>query len=416
MAATASEINPERSVLAYRDYRLYLSALFLGTLAIQVQSVAVSWQIYDLTHNPLALGYVGLFQFLPMVACTLPAGHAADRLDRRLILVVCYCLEALAAGFFLVLALSGRQGVWPFYAVLAMFGTARAFAGPAASSFVPLLVPLEHVPKAVAWNSSTFQTGVIIGPALGGAIYLLGPSVAYGFCMVLLLAVAAVIAAVKQRSRAHPPEADMTGLVRLTAGISYVRSKPIILGAISLDLFAVLLGGATALLPVYARDILHAGPTGLGVLRSAPAVGAAVLGVVLGRTPLRRNAGPIMFACVALFGVATIVFGLSQSFILSIAALIVLGASDMISVYVRATLIQLATPDAMRGRVSAVNRLFIGASNELGGFESGVTAAWFGTVPSVVIGGAGTLVVVALWSWLFPALREVDRLGEVTPS
>ena len=413
MDASAATANP--GVLAYRDFRLYLSALFLGTLAIQVQSVAVSWQIYDLTHDPLALGYVGLFQFLPMVACTLPAGHAADRLDRRLILVVCYFLEALAAGIFLVLALTGHQGVRPFYAVLVMFGTARAFAGPAASSFVPLLVPLEQFPKAVAWNSSTFQTGVIIGPALGGAIYLLGPAVAYGVCMVLLLAVAAVIAAVKQRSRIHPPEADMTGLERLTAGISYVRSKPIILGAISLDLFAVLLGGATALLPVYARDILHAGPTGLGVLRSAPAVGAAVLGFVLGQRPLRRDAGAIMFACVALFGVATIVFGLSQSFILSIAALIVLGASDMVSVYVRATLIQLATPDAMRGRVSAVNRLFIGASNELGGFESGVTAAWFGTVPSVVIGGVGTLVVVALWYRMFPSLREVDRLSEVTP-
>jgi MFS family permease len=297
-----------------------------------------------------------------------------------------------------------------------LFGAVRAFSGPAASAFVPTLVPLEQFSKAVAWNSSAFQIAVICGPALGGAIYLFGPAVAYAACMILFLAVVTIIGAVARRGSNHPPETAMTSLQRLTAGISYVRSKPVILGAISLDLFAVLLGGATALLPVYARDILHVGPTGLGLLRSAPAVGAAALGLVLGQMPLRRRAGPIMFGCVALFGFATIVFGLSRSFILSSAALIVLGASDMVSVYVRATLVQLATPDAMRGRVSAVNRLFIGASNELGGFESGVTAAWFGTVPSVVIGGLGTLMVVALWSWLFPALRNVDQLGEVVPS
>jgi MFS family permease len=413
MAATASAVNPEGSVFAHRDFRLYLGALFLSTLASQVLSVAVSWQIYELTHDPLALGYVGLFQFLPMVACTLPAGHAADRFDRRLILVICYFIEALAAGIFLALVVRGHAGIWPFYGVLALFGTARAFAGPAASAFVPLLVPLEQFPKAVAWNSSTFQTGVILGPALGGAIYLLGPAVAYGVCMILLMGVAMVIASVSSRSMSHPPEAHLSGLGRLTAGISYVRGTSIVLGAISLDLFAVLLGGATALLPIYARDILHVGPTGLGVLRSAPAVGAALLGFLLGRMPLRRNAGPAMFAGVAVFGAATIVFGLSRSFVLSIAALIVLGASDMVSVYVRATLIQLATPDAMRGRVSAVNRLFIGASNELGGFESGVTAAWFGTVPSVVIGGFGTLVVTALWLWLFPGLREIDKLEDL---
>jgi MFS family permease len=378
--------------------------------------VAVSWQIYSIAHTPLALGYVGLFQFLPMMACTIPAGHLADRFDRRLILVSSYFLAAIAAGGFLMLALTRIAIVWPFYAVLALFGAARAFAGPAAQSFVPLLVPQDQFPQAVAWNSSTSQVAVIAGPAVGGAIYILGPAVDYAVCLVLFAIIAIVMMGIRSRGARYEPEADSTVFERVTAGIAYVWSKPLLLGSFSLDLFAVLLGGATALLPVYARDILHVGPLGLGVLRSAPAFGATMLGLVLGQITPQRRAGLAMFACVAIFGIATIVFGLSRNFALSLAALIVLGASDVVSVYVRSTLTQLATPDAMRGRVSAVNRLFVGASNELGEFESGVTATWFGTVPAVVIGGVGTLLIVAVWYRLFPSLREVDRLSDVVPT
>jgi MFS family permease len=393
-----------------------LSGLFLGTLAIQIQSVAVGWQVYNITSSPLALGYVGLAQFLPMAACTLPAGNIADRFERRLIIVISYFAQAVAAGLFLALSLMKLHEVRSFYAVLALFAAARAFAGPASQSFVPMLVPQDRFPQAVAWSSATSKIAVIVGPALGGAIYILGPAVAYGVCLILFIVVAMVTAAMRTASRRYPEEPGVTGLERLIAGIAYVRGNPVILGAISLDLFAVLLGGATALLPIYARDILRVGPEGLGLLRSAPALGAVFLGFLLGRLPIQRNAGVVMFVAVTIFGIATIVFGLSGNFLLSMTALAVLGASDMASVYVRATIVQLATPDAMRGRVSAVNRLFIGASNELGEFESGVTASWFGTVPSVVIGGIGTLVVVVLGLCLFPSLRAIDKLTDVATS
>ncbi len=411
-----SSATVNSSALAHRDFRRFLGASFMAILAMQIQSVAVSWQIYAIARTQLALGYVGLFQFLPMMACTIPAGHFADRFDRRMILVVSNLCTAVASGGFLMLALTRATAVWPFYAVLVMFGAARAFAGPASQSFVPLLVPQEQFPQAVAWSSSTSQVAVIAGPAIGGAIYILGPAVDYGICLALFVAIAIVIFGIRSRGVRYEAEADTTVFERITAGIAYVWRKPLILGAFSLDLFAVLLGGATALLPVYARDILHVGPIGLGLLRSAPALGAAMLGLAIGNmVRAQRHAGLAMFVCVAIFGIATIVFGLSRNFALSMAALFVLGASDMVSVYVRTTLTQLATPDAMRGRVSAVNRLFVGASNELGEFESGVTATWFGTVPAVVIGGIGTLVIVAVWYRMFPSLREVDRLSEVTP-
>jgi MFS family permease len=411
----ASPATANSNALSHRDFRRFLGAAFLAILATQIQSVAVSWQIYAIARTPLALGYAGLFQFLPMMACTIPAGHLADRFDRKLILVVSNLLTAVASGGFLILALTRTSIVWPFYGVLALFGAARAFAGPASQSLVPLLVPQDQFPQAVAWASSTSQVAVIAGPAVGGAIYILGPAVDYGVCLILFVTIAIVMMGIRSRSTRYEAEADTTVFERITAGIAYVWRKPLILGALSLDLFAVLLGGATALLPVYARDILHVGPLGLGVLRSAPALGAAMLGIALGHRALSRRAGLAMFACVAIFGIATIVFGLSRNFALSMVALFILGASDMVSVYVRTTLTQLATPDAMRGRVSAVNRLFVGASNELGEFESGVTATWFGTVPAVVIGGVGTLVIVAVWYRLFPSLREVDRLSEVTP-
>jgi MFS family permease len=414
MTGTVARDDASLGVFGRRDFRLYCGATFLSTLANQILSVAVAWQVYALTHSALALGYVGLVQFLPMMACVFVAGDLADRYDRRIILTASYFAYAIGAALFLTLTLFEVSAIRPFYAVLALFGAARSFGQPAGQSFLPALVADEQFPEAVAWTSSARQTAVIAGPALGGAIYLIGPAAAYGICLIAFLAVTAAIAAVHTRSNFVISAREGSTFQRLAAGVVYMREQPIILGAITLDLFAVLLGGATALLPVYARDILRIGPTGLGLLRSAPALGAAVTGLILGRLPLRRRVGLVMFACVAIFGVATIAFGLSRSFGLSIAALIVLGASDMVSVYVRSTLVQLATPDSMRGRVSAVNSLFIGASNELGEFESGITAAWFGTVPSVVIGGMGTLAVVGAFMALFPQLRDVDRMPDVT--
>jgi MFS family permease len=398
-----------------RDFHQYLASTFLATIAMMIQSVAVAWQVYDLVREPLALGYVGLFQFLPLALFALPAGALADRVDRRAMLAATYLLQTLSSLLFVVMALAPPHNIWPFYAVLALFGTARAFAAPASQSLLPRLVTEERFPRAVALTSSVRQTAVIVGPALGGAIYLLGPALAYSTCVACFAAVAVLIATLRTRSAPLARFVRTTTLGHVTAGIAYIWRKPIILGAISLDLFAVLLGGATALLPIYARDILHVGPIGLGLLRSAPALGAATLGLTLARRPLGAKVGTTMFACVAGFGCATMVFGLSRNFALSLAALVMLGASDMVSVYVRLSLVQLATPDAMRGRVSAVNYLFIGASNELGEFESGVTAAWFGTVPSVVIGGLGTLAVVLLWTVMFPDLRRVNRLTDVIP-
>jgi len=407
--------SSEAAVSGQRDFRQYIASTFCATIAMMIQSVAVAWQVYDLTRNPLALGYVGLFQFLPLAIFALPAGALADRIDRRAMLATTYVVQALCAALFVAMALETPRSILPFYAVLALFGTARAFAAPASQSLLPRLVPEDRFPRAVALTSSTRQTGVIVGPALGGAIYLLGPAIAYGTCLVFFAAVTILIATLKVRTAPAPRTAGSSRLAHITAGIAYIRGKPVILGAISLDLFAVLLGGATALLPIYARDILHVGPIGLGLLRSAPALGAATMGLTLARRPLGERVGATMFACVTSFGLATIVFGVSRNFALSMVSLVVLGASDMVSVYVRLSLVQLATPDAMRGRVSAVNYLFIGASNELGEFESGVAAAWFGTVPSVVIGGIGTLIVVGLWMLMFPDLRDVNRLSDVIP-
>lgn len=408
-------VSDARAESNQRDFRQYITSTFFATIAMMIQSVAVAWQVYDLTRDPLALGYVGLFQFLPLAIFALPAGALADRVDRRAMLAATYVVQTICSALFVAMTIQTPHRIWLFYAVLALFGTARAFAAPASQSLLPNLVAENRFPRAVALTSSTRQTAVIVGPAMGGAIYLLGPAIAYGACLIFFAAVAVLIATLRTRTIAKPRAADETPIAHVLAGIAYIRRKPIILGAISLDLFAVLLGGATALLPIYARDILHVGPIGLGLLRSAPALGAATLGLTLARRPLGENVGITMFACVASFGIATIVFGLSRNFTLSLASLAVLGASDMVSVYVRLSLVQLATPDAMRGRVSAVNYLFIGASNELGEFESGVTASWFGTVPSVVIGGIGTLLVVGLWMLMFPDLRSINRLSDVLP-
>lgn len=398
-----------RAVLGLPDFRYFLATRFLSAVALQMVGVAVGWQVYDLTGDPLHLGLVGLVQFLPAFLCALPAGHVTDRYDRRRVLLACLVVLTLCMAALLTLALMRSPPLEVLLAVLAVLGATRAFLQPASQSLVPHLVPAELFPRAVAWASSNWQVAVIAGPALGGALYAFGVVTVYAVAAVMMALATLSIAQLKTRLVVH--SSVEPGLEGLLAGVRYVFERKDILGAISLDLFAVLLGGATALLPIYARDILHVGPVGLGLLRSAPAVGAALTALWLAHHPLESRAGVKMFVAVGAFGLATIAFGLSASFWLSLAALAVLGCADMISVVVRQTLVQSRTPDAMRGRVSAVNYVFIGASNELGEFESGVTAAWFGTVPAVIIGGIGTLAVAALWAWKFPALRKVDRLA-----
>lgn len=381
-----------------------------------VQSVSVGWQVYDLTRSPLALGIVGLVEFVPMFLLALPAGELADRFDPRRIIMFASLLETLSSALLLAFVLTRQTSVWPLYAVILLYGIARGFSGPASRSLLPFLVPPEKLPASLAWASSVTQLAIIAGPALGGFAYALGPAVAYGGALVGSLASAGGMLFLGGRRIAPDPTALAGRLARVREGVEFVRSRPVVFGAISLDLFAVLLGGAVSLLPVYARDILHVGPTGLGLLRSAPALGAAITALYLTRRPVERKVGRTMFATVVVFGIGTIVFGLSTEFGVSLAALAVTGAADQISVYIRSALVQFATPDAMRGRVSAVSTLFISASNELGGFESGVTAALFGTVPAVVLGGVGTLIVVAVWMRAFPPLRTVDRMRDVVPS
>lgn len=395
------------SALQYPDFARFIAARFLSTLAVQMQSVAVGWQVYAITGDALDLGLIGLAQFTPFIALVLIAGQVADRRERRLILTFCYALEVLCGLLLLAFTLSGLQVVWPVFAVMVLFGVARAFSLPTSQAITPNLVPPTSFGNAVALNSSSFQVATIVGPTLGGVLYLAGPAVVYTSVAFLLMT--SVLLMVSVRVPRQAPSAEPANWHTVLEGLRFVRSRPIVLGAISLDLFAVLLGGATAMLPAYASDVLSAGPTGLGLLRTAPGVGAALIALVLAFSPIVRHVGRWMFGGVALFGAATVVFGLSQSFALSLAALFLLGAGDMVSVYIRHVLVQLETPDAIRGRVSAVNAVFIGASNELGEFESGVTARWFGLVPSVVIGGVATLAVAGTWSRLFPALRSMNR-------
>ena len=390
----------------------YTLARFFIVLALEMQSVAVGWQVYEITRRPLDLGYVGLAQFAPGFVLFLFAGHAADLLDRRKLLIWCYAGYGLCSALLLGISWRAPHSVHLIYGVLVLVGVCRSFSFPVSRAILPHLVPEEHFANAVAWNASTFQLSTIAGPALGGIAYALfhGPHAVYA------LAVSVSILAVILTFRIHP----LTSLQKSTrapiswrtvlAGFRFIGQKKLILGSISLDMFAVLLGGAVALLPVYAKEILHTGPWGLGLLRSAPGVGAALMAIVVAHRPIRRRAGLTMLLSVALFGVFTIVFGLSHSLVLSMIALFLTGAADMVSVIIRATLIQVATPDDMRGRVNAVDMMFIGVSNELGEFESGLTAQWFGTVPAVVLGGVGTLVVIATWAWLFPELRKADQL------
>ena len=415
----------------HRDYRFFLGGRMASTLALQMQGVAVGWQVYAITHSPFALGLVGLVQFIPILLLALVAGHAADRYDRRLIVILYNVALAICALLLLAitrLAPLATTGAWPIFAVLVLLGSVRAFAGPAGQAYLPSIVPRADFPNAVTWNTIVWQVGSVVGPAVGGVLYgwvsgsadvsttgnegvsitASGAGVVYGTCAGLALI--GVLTALNLKTRTGRQSTDAATIRTLLAGLTYVREQPLLLGAITLDLFAVLLGGAVALLPAYAQDILKVGPSGLGLMRAAPASGAALMATLLAFRPIGRRAGQTLLLCVAIFGLATIVFALSSHVLLTIAALVIMGAADLISVVVRSTLVQLNTPPDMRGRVSAVNGVAISASNELGEFESGLTAAWLGLVPATVIGGIGTLIVVGLWAWRFPALRRADRL------
>jgi MFS family permease len=395
--------------LRYPNFLRFLVARSAAGFAQMCLTVAVGWQVYDMTRRPLDLGIVGLILFLPQLLFMLPAGDAADRFPRRLVILICLMLQAVSAGLLALMSGLGIHNVGLVYAILFLFGTARTFLWPAQSALVPRLVPEAHLANAILWTSQAWKIAVITGPVLGGFLYDLGAQWAYVTAAGLYTIGAIFMVWTSPRDDAresrNPPD-----LATLLAGVRYVLSHSVLLGAISLDLFAVLFGGATALLPIYAHDILRVGPVGLGLLRSAPAIGSGICALILAWHPLRHRVGVAMFACVAGFGVATIVFGISTNVVISLLALAFSGAFDMISVNIRQTLVQLHTPDAMRGRVSAVNMLFIGTSNELGEFESGTTAAWFGTVPAVVVGGVGTLAVVAIWSWRFRELRRIDQM------
>ncbi len=395
---------------------VYLVTRASGVLGTVTQSVTMGWQVYDLARrdmgvaeSSLYVGFLGLATFLPLFLLALPAGVTADRYSRKVITTACFAAEALCAGLLMLTAERGVLSVHVLIGIAFAFGIARAFRAPAGVALAPMLVPVELLPRAIAWNSLASQVSRIAGPALAGFVVGRWSSgVSYGVSFVLYLIPVAGLPLIRRRTT--PRATTASRLQRVREGLHYIWHNKVVLGAISLDLFAVLLGGATALLPVFARDVLQVGPEGFGLLRSAPAVGAAVVAVVLASRPITRGAGPAMFTGVAIFGLATVVFGVSRSFTLSMAALAILGGADMVSVYVRQTLVQIVTPDPMRGRVAAVSLLFIGASNELGEFESGVTARIFGPVAAAILGGVASLVVTGIWARIFPALRQVDRL------
>ena len=396
-----------------RSFLLFWCARTLSNAAFMMQGVAVGWQIYELTDNPLDLGLVGLVQFFPVVAFSVAIGQAADRLDRRVIAACSQIGKGIAA---LALAL-GTAGGWlgrdSMLAILFFSATARAFEMPSMHALVPALVPAPLLPRAIAASASAQQTAVICGPSLGGLLYGLGPTVVYATCTAVFVAASLLIAQVRIGPRVK--ERMPLGMETLFAGFSYIRSRPVLLGAISLDLFAVLLGGVTALLPIYARDILHAGPWALGLLRSAPAVGALSASIALTRHAISGSAGRIMFAAVGTFGAASLLFALSTSIAMSFLALVIYGAADAISVVIRQSLVQMRTPYEMLGRVMAVNSMFTGSSGSLGEFRAGTVAAWLGAVPSALIGGVGAIAVMLVWMAAFPELRRVDRLIPESP-
>ncbi|MFM0289971.1 MFS transporter [Paraburkholderia megapolitana] len=404
----ATSAATSTSPLRDPGFQRFWCARVLSSVSFQMLAVAIGWHIYALTHSAYALGLVGLAQFVPMFALTLVVGHVADRYDRRRVAAICQMLEALAACVFLI----GTLGGWltaPFiYLLAASVGAARAFESPSISSLLPGIVPREELPRATAWATSANQAAQIVGPALGGVLYGVGPIAVYIACVIAFAAASAMVSTITLRTKqpARPPAT----LKSIFSGIAFIRREPVVLGALSLDLFAVLFGGATALLPIFARDMLHTGPWGLGVLRSAPALGALAGTIWLAHFPLRHRPGAAMFGGVIAFGAVTVVFGLSHHFLLSLAALAAMGAADVISVVVRLSLVQLRTPEEMLGRVSAVNSLFIGTSNQLGEFESGLTAGWWGARAAVLVGGCATIGVALLWMRLFPELARTRSL------
>ncbi len=393
----------------------------MGIMGAEAQSVGVAWQVYQITHSALALGYTGLALFAPGLFFVLPAGHVADRYDRRTIILVCYSVQALATAALLALALHGARNIWVIYAILFVIGTGRCFSGPASSALVPTLVPKEHFVNAVTWGATIFQIANATGPMLGGLLFtvslarvfggrfagLNGAPLVYCFTLLGLVMFLGLLSVVRPRGGGEKKGFTVETML---AGLRYVIGTRLLLGSISLDLFAVLLGGAASLMPIFAVDVLHSGANGLGLLRAMPSLGALAVSLTLLALPIRRKAGKTMLTCVGLFGAATVVFGLSRNILLSCAALVVIGATDMISVVVRSSILQLATPPAMRGRVSSINWLFLGASNELGEYESGLTAHWWGAVRAVVIGGIASMTVTGMWSVFFPALRHADTL------
>ena len=395
------------SILRHRNFACYLSARVLGTVAVQMQSVAIGWQVYQITGSLFDLGLIGLAQFAPFLVLILPAGHVADRYNRRNIIAWCLAAQLACALALLAFTLSNISIVWPVFAVLVLFGSARAFMMPATQAVLVNMVPTQHFSRAVALSSSSSHVAIILGPTLGGLLYYFGPKVVYLISSALL-----VLSVLLMRATTPAPQVVQRAPVSwhtLLEGLRFVWSKPIVLGAISLDLFAVLFGGATALLPALAHDVLHIGPSGLGLLRTAPGAGAALCSIALAIFPITRRVGAWMFGGVAVFGLGTLVLGSTSYFPLALAALFLMGAGDMVSVYIRHLLVQFETPDEIRGRVSAVNAVFIGASNELGEFESGLTAGWFGLVRAVLFGGAATLAVTGIWAVLFPVLSRMDR-------
>lgn len=392
----------------HRSYTLFFAARFLAAFAVQIISVAVGWQMYDVTKSTFYLGIIGLVQFLPALLLILVTGSVTDRYNRRAIVSICLAVSALCAAALLLLTVTGTFSPLPVFGILLVFGIERAFMGPAVQSLAPNLVPEKDLANSFAWNASSWQTASIIGPVAGGLLYGLGPTVAYSVALVFMVAGALMVFLIPKPAQRKVGEPASWSYI--LAGFGFISTEKVVLGAISLDLFAVLLGGAVALMPVFASDILVLGPLGLGMLRAAPGVGAIAMAIFLATFPIRHDSGVKMFVGVAIFGLGTLLFGLSQTAWLSIVALAIMGAGDMISVYVRETLIALWTPDEVRGRVNAVNSVFIGASNELGEFRAGMMAHFVGTVPAVVIGGIGTLAVSLIWALMFPQLRKIDTL------
>lgn len=395
----------------------FVIARLIAVFAMQIQAIVVAWQVYELTNDPLSLAYVGLAQFVPMVLLLMPAGDLIDRFDRKRILALSWAGAALCSAALLWLSLSDTQDVYWFYLALALYGSARAFIGPALQSLLPQIVPRDHLAQAIAANSMIMRTATILGPVLGGLLFALGGGeLTYSVCLLCFAGGLVLLYRVPVHYAEKMQALEATAWKRFTAGIGFIRSRPIILGTISLDLFAVLLGGVVALLPIYAKEVLHVGPEGLGALRSAMAIGEIMVGMYLSARPFNRHVGRTMFIAVAIFGVANLVFALSTLFWLSFMALMVAGAADMVSMYIRSALIQFSTPDSMRGRVNAVNMLFIGSSNELGVFRGGTSAAWFGVVPAAIIGSLCTLGVAGGLALGFKSLRQVNRFEDASPA